>query len=174
MTITCWIPDLECFDDYRTDDFQESWNIYQDTIYSIFKNDFIDSHPEFMEKRVNIKKYPVQYGKEDAFFHVTCKDYRGEGDRDPDMARCERIRWIRAFIENYNCDPSQCDECEGIKVWIEPYKSRQRAHILSEEERYLVIIELRESYNLLITAYYLDYDNALEKQLKKYERYKSV
>ena len=41
-----------------------------------------------------------------------------------------------------------------------------RVHFLFEEERYLVILEKRKTYNLLITAYYLEYDNALEKQLK--------
>lgn len=42
----------------------------------------------------------------------------------------------------------------------------------SNEERYLVIIEKRADYNLLITVYYLEYDNALEKQLKHYKQFK--
>ena len=83
-----------------------------------------------------------------------------------------RMWWIRAFIENYNCDSSLCEECDGVKVWREPFKSRTRVHILLEEERYVVILEEREKYFLLITAFYLDYDNALQKQLKHYEQYK--
>ncbi len=47
-----------------------------------------------------------------------------------------------------------------------------RVHFLFEEERYLVILEKRKTYNLLITAYYLEYDNALEKQLKHYNQFK--
>lgn len=121
---------------------------------------------------MNVRHYPIEYGKEDAFFHTTCKDYRGQGERAPDFRRCERIRWIRAFIENYNCDASLCEECDGVKVWREPFKSRTRVHILLEEERYVVILEEREKYFLLITAFYLDYDNALQKQLKHYEQYK--
>lgn len=42
----------------------------------------------------------------------------------------------------------------------------------SKEVHYLVIIEKRADYNLLITAYYLEYDNALEKQLKHYNQFK--
>ncbi|MBR0545191.1 MAG: hypothetical protein IIW99_03100 [Treponema sp.] len=64
--------------------------------------------------------------------------------------------------------------CEGIKIWEEPWKMYKRVHFLFEEERYLVIIEKRDKFNLLITAYYLEYDNALEKQLKRYEQYKTV
>ena len=44
----------------------------------------------------------------------------------------------------------------------------------SKEERYLVIIEKWADYNLLITAYYLEYDNALEKQLKHYNQFKKA
>ena len=135
-------------------------------------NDFLDDYPCFENVRVNVKHYPIEYGKEEAFFHTTCKDYSGDGERVPDFRRCERIRWIRAFIENYNCDSSLCPNCDGIKVWREPYKSKTRVHILLEEERYVVILEDRKKYFLLITAFYLDYDNALEKQLKHYNHYK--
>lgn len=166
MDDICWIPNLEFFSSYS------SWKEYEDVLYTIFKHDFIDSHPFFEGLRVNVKHYPKEFGKEDAFFHTTCKDYVGEGNRDPDFRRCERIRWIRAFIENYNCDSTLCEDCDGVKVWREPYKSKERVHILLEEERYVVILEDRTNYFLLITAFYLDYDHALDKQLKHYEKYK--
>ena len=97
-----------------------------------------------------------------------------DGKRLPDLRRCERIEWIRQFIENYGCDPALCCDCEGIKVWKEPYKSTFRTHLLLEEERYMVILEVRESYVLLITAYYLGYSHALEKQLKRYQKYRTI
>lgn len=49
-----------------------------------------------------------------------------------------------------------------------------RVHFLFEKERYLVIIEKRADYNLLITACYLEYDNALEMQLKHYKQFKKA
>ena len=162
----CWLPCMEYYDDY------ESWNAYENALYDIFKADFLDSHPLFENTRVSVKHYPIEFGKEEAFFHTTCKDYTGGGERVPDFRRCERIRWIRAFIENYDCDATLCDSCDGVKVWREPYKSKTRVHILLEEERYVVILEERPGYFLLITAFYLDYGNALRKQLKHYEQYK--
>jgi hypothetical protein len=79
---------------------------------------------------------------------------------------------VRAFIENYDCDPSKCEECDGVKVWNEPYGSKTRVHLLLEEERYMVVLERREGYYLLITAFYFDYNHALRKQLKHYEQYR--
>ena len=169
MSINCWLPKMEFFSDY-----DNNWSSYEAALYDIFKADFIDSYPTFNNIRVNVKHYPIECGKEEAFFHTTCKDYVGNGERVPDLRRCERIRWIRAFIENYDCDISKCENCDGVKVWNEPYKSRTRVHILLEEERYMVILEKRNGYYLLITAFYLDYDIALAKQLKHYEQYRTI
>ena len=165
ISANCWIPKQEPYEGYET------WKDYEDLLYSIFKCDFIEDHPEFEGKRVAIRKEPIEYGKEEAFFHVTCQDYLKDGERVPDLRRCERIRWVRAFIENYGCDPSLCPECDGVKVWSEPYKSTSRVHMLLEEERYMVVIERRGSYCLLITAFYFDQDHKLKKKLKHYDIY---
>ncbi len=164
----CWLPPLECFNGNLCD-----WNIYQEKIYNIFKKDFIESFPYFQGLQVNIRKQPISYGKEEAFFHITCQDFSKDGHRNPDFRRCERIRWVRAFIENYQCNPNLCDSCDGIKVWKEPYKNTERVHILLEEERYIVVIELRKKYCLLVTAFYLDQDHALQKKLNHYNMYAS-
>lgn len=124
MNDKCWLPAYEYYEDY------DSWQEYEDTLYSIFKSDFIDSHPQFDGKRVNIRRHPIEYGKEEAFFHVTCQDYLKNGERVPDLRRCERIRWVRAFIENYKCNSALCDECDGVKVWKVPYKRNFRIHML--------------------------------------------
>ena len=148
MNEICWLPELEYLAQY-----ENIWSIYESALYSIFKSDFIDSYPLYKNTRVNVKHYPIEYGKEEAFFHTTCKDYTGNGARVPDFRRCERIRWVRAFIENYDCDLSKCEDCDGVKVWNEPYKSKTRVHLLLEEERYMVVLEERKGYVLRITAF---------------------
>lgn len=84
-----------------------------------------------------------------------------------------RIRWVRAFIENYDCDTSKCTDCDGIKVWEKPFKNNQRIHLFFEEERYIVVLERRENYILLITAFYIEYEHTLEKKVKEFQLYKA-
>ncbi len=165
----CWLPEQLYFEQYDSD-----WKVYQEALYSIFRYDFVDGKPSFEGKQVNIRKHPMEYGKEEAFFHVTCQDYLKDGERVPDFRRCERIKWVRSFIENYQCDPTHCDSCDGIKVWSEPYKSTTRVHLLLEEERYIVVLERRKSYCLLITAFYFKHDHSLKAKIKHYEKYKSA
>jgi hypothetical protein len=164
----CWLPELEQYNGTG-----EDWKAYEDMLFAIFKADFIDTKPQFCGKPVNIRFMPVVDGKAEAFYHVTCCDYHLGEDRYPDYRRCERIRWVRSFIENYNCDASRCSDCEGVKIWQEkaPKSNNQRIHLLLEEERYMVIIELREAYNLLITAFYIDQDHSLRKQVRHYLDY---
>lgn len=162
-----WLPDLLLYDDY------ESWDAFQDELYRIFCEDFKNSYPVFENKRVKIRYNPIEFGKEEGFFHVTCQDYQKDNNRVPDFRRCERIRWVRKFIENYKCNLEECEDCEGMKVWEEPYKMYSRVHILLEEERYMVVIERRENYCLLITGFYFDREHQLRKTLKRYETYKA-
>lgn len=169
MSENCWIPNLELFENY-----QNSWEEYEAAIYAIFKNDFIRTQPFFKGKNVTIRRHPIEYGKEEAFFHVTCQDYSKDNDRKPDFRRCERIRWIRAFIENYDkCSSSLCEPCTGIKIWEELHHNKPRIHILLEEERYMVVLEPRSTYCLLITAFYFDKEHRLQKKLKHYRAYQN-
>lgn len=161
-----WLPELILYENF------DSWKNYEDYIYAIFYNDFIKTWPYFEEKRVRIRYYPKEYGKEEGFYHVTCQDYLKNRDRVPDLRRCERIKWVRSFIEHYNCVPDGCKSCEGMKIWYEPYKSTVRIHILLEEERYIVVIEKRKNYYLLITAFYIDQDRRFKKILERYHIYK--
>lgn len=159
-----WLPSLE---PYST---EKQWSEYEGFIYSIFYNDFIKTHPCFDNKKVNVRHHPKEYGKEEAFFHLTCQDYLKDCDRVPDFRRCERIRWVRKFIENYDCAEG-CEECSGIKVWDKPFKNNYRTHILFEEEKYIVVLEKRDNYCLLITAFYFNRNHTLEKKLKEYRKY---
>ena len=161
-----WLPKMVFYEDYN------SWDEYQDTIYRIFCNDFKKTYPLLEGKRVKIRYNPIEYGREEGFYHVTCQDYKKDGERVPDFRRCERIKWVRKFIENYKCNLDECGECEGVKVWEEDYRGNPRVHILLEEERYMVVVEKREKYCLLITAFYFHYDHALRKKLFKFGEYR--
>ena len=54
----------------------------------------------------------------------------------------------------------------------EYYKKNIRVYLLFKDVKFLVIIEKRENYNLLITGYYIEYEHSIKKYIKKYEQYK--
>ncbi|NOH15466.1 hypothetical protein [Clostridium cochlearium] len=166
-----WLPKIISLSEFGGD-----WHKYDNYLYELFREDFIESTPIFNEKPVRIRKHPMQGDKEQAYFHVTSVDSSktsaDPNDRIPDIRRCERILWIRKILENYNCNEN-CDGFNKIKTWNMPYKMYQRVHFLFEDYRFLVIIEEREDYCLLISAFYIEYDHTLRKKLKEYEKYKA-
>lgn len=163
-----WLPDLISIRDYPNMD------AYDDEVYEVFKRDFIDSQPNLAGTIVKIKDRPYHDGKEEAYFHLTSKDYYHGPNRSVDILRCERIAWVRKFIENYDCNKPICRECSGMKMWSKPYKKTVRIIILLEEERYVVVLERRKDYYLLITAYYVDQNRRLEALVDEYNKTKSA
>ena len=61
-----------------------------------------------------------------------------------------------------------------MKMWSQPYKNTVRIKILLYEEKYLVILEKRKDYYLLITAYYVDQKHRLEALVNEYNKTKSA
>ena len=86
--------------------------------------------------------------------------------RDPDLERCRRIRWPRAFIECYRAcalHSETAGDCRGIMIWTAGHTVRRgravpRVKLFQEDESYLVVLEPRKKrgYCQLITAYHVD------------------
>lgn len=160
-----WLPELIEFNG-------SNWEEYQNKIYQIFLNDFIHTFPIYEGKKVQIRRHPTYNGKEESFFHITGGHEDKNVDRVPDLRRCERIKWPRKFIDNYLCTcPSHCN---NFKIWKNNYKGNYRVNFLNEKEKYLVVIEVRKKYCLLITAFYLNWPHALHDQLDRYEKAKKT
>lgn len=164
-----WLPNIiECTNFIK-------WNDYLNEIYEVFKKDFIYNKPFFEGKIVNFRKAPLDGNYEHTFIHLTHRDVNhnslNPNDRIPDLRRAERIGWNRAIIENYICNHT-CKDCNKVLYFEEYYKNNIRTYLLFKDVKFLVIIEKREKYNLLITGYYIEYENAMRKYVKKYEKYK--
>lgn len=164
-----WLPDM-----YECKDYNK-WNEYLDELYKIFQKDFVKDRIMFEGKYVNYRKEPMDGKYENAFIHLTHKDElhnsNDPNDRVPDPKRAARIGWNKPIIEHYPCNEN-CKDCEKILYFEEYYGKNIRAYFLFKDVRFLVIIEKRKNYNLLITGYYIEYDNAMEKYIKKCEQYK--
>ncbi len=153
-------------------EFNGDFNFYNNYLYQIFKSELYNNKLYYKKKSVALKRYPEDNGKEFSFLHLTCKDFkntRNEEDRLPDLRRCERIHWIKPGIEVNHL--KECNQ-NCFLTYVKKYKNRDRYHLLNTEDRYMIILEDREDYFLLITAFYIDHDNILEKKLRDFERYK--
>ena len=53
MIHECWLPELEYFEDY-----QNSWEIYENALYDIFREDFVNDRPEFEGQSVKFRWHP--------------------------------------------------------------------------------------------------------------------
>ncbi|MFM5477851.1 hypothetical protein ACET81_18225 [Aeromonas veronii] len=101
-----WLPDLILMTASGGD-----WGRFFSAVYAAFEQDFVLNKPEFRGKRLGLKRHPEYAGKSATFWHMISTG-EVEAEREPDLRRCERIRWPKPIIEN-DSDPE-------LKVWAEP------------------------------------------------------
>lgn len=151
------LPSLVLLNDHDGD-----WSRYVDALYGWFKQDFVDTKPVFQGRRLGLKRFPMDKGKEATFWHMISEGKREEG-RTPDLRRCERIRWPKPIIER-DTDPE-------VKVWRNQRNGEQRVCLWLEQENYLVVLADRKRYILPWTAYLIEHEHQRRKLLKEYEEY---
>jgi len=147
------------------EDFGGDFNAYFKSVYLVFENHFIKSNPYFNGIRVGAQKFPLVDGIHRTFYHVT-HEGEDEGNREPDMRRMERIRFPKFII-------TTCPHAE-LLIWKNQRGRDTRVLILNEVEGYLIVLTERNGYNLLWTAYYLEYEHQVRKKKKEYEAYKKA
>ncbi len=151
-----WLPEFEPLENYDGD-----WQIYIDALYLIFKQNFIDSITYFRDQKIGLKRTPIIDGKESTFWHITSEG-EIEDERMPDLRRCERIRWPKPIIENHTDD--------SLKIWTEKHKGEQRIHIWFQDDGYLIVLNRRNGYLILWTAFHVARERQKQKYLKRWER----
>lgn len=157
MSSIIWLPPLVLFEN-----FQGDWVKYEDALYEFFKKDFIHSTPTFLGEKLGLKRHPLRDGKEATFWHFI-RSGPIEEERQPDISRCERIRWPRPSIDNA--------QDSSIKVWENTRGCEKRICIWIEQENYLIVLARRNGYLLPWTAYCDDSPHFKRKLQKEYEAF---
>lgn len=155
MPVPDWLPSLVLLEEYNGE-----WNKYLNFLYEIFISDFVESGCNYRGIKIAIKRHPQIDNKEATFWHLISEG-ETEGDRTPDLRRCERIRWPKPIIEKV---PD-----EEIKVWQNKRGNETRLCIWLENAEYLVILAERKNYLLLWTAYTVTKNHRKRKLQKEYE-----
>ncbi len=140
---------------------------YLARLYQVFERDFKKTQPLFKGYRVGCRKNPITHGYEEGFYHLTSYDYYDTGfeNRILDEQRSARLPWIRPVIENYGCKDVCCNR---LIIW----KEKQRWRLLFPDERYIVVLDERKGYFVVVTAYYIDKEH--EHELQRYLRQHGV
>lgn len=138
--------------------FTGDWDSYVDHIYSLYRLTILQSDLRFRNLTVKPRFTPETQGKHYGFWHITSEG-EVEEEREPDLRRCERIRWVKWLIENV-------DNFDEISCWEEKRSNKLEIVIWLEVEQYVVILSERRDYWLLKTAY-LAIKSRKIKQLKR-------
>lgn len=126
------------------------WNEYLNKVYAQFHADIVASQKRFRGKPVRARYNPATDGKGFSFWHVISEGSQEE-ERTPDLRRCERIAWIGWVL-------TQADNSdERIKILVSVRTTRrgttERTLLWYEEAEYVVVLEERDVYFHLVTAY---------------------
>ena len=163
----CYCPQLEPI--IGLANYQGDFTIYEKYLYNVFLESLFSQPIYYNGLPIYLKKYPVFKDKESSFYHLTCKDFNHtnvEAQREPDLIRCERLHWIKPAIETNHI--SECHQT-CFYIYNKEVRNKTRLHFFNPQDRYMIVLEKRETYYLLITAYYIEYDNMLNKKLREYE-----
>lgn len=155
------LPDKICLEDYGG-----NYKAYIDAVYEVFERDFIRHKANFGSHKLTMKYHPAFQERAYTFYHMTHKG-EIESEREPDLRRCECMPWARPTVENTGK--------WNLKFWRQTrQRSKNRVCIAleTEEETYFVILEVRETYVLLWTAFLSEYRHHSLKKLKEFEEWK--
>lgn len=145
--------------------FRGNLDDYKEALYKIFKRDFLDTDLYYKGKRVDIIHEKMFEGKERSFWHIISEGER-DFDRKPISWRAETLPWAKPLIE-------EDGTCVEYKQWVKYHDKtkRDRHYIWCTAINYLVILEDRDTYFKLITAYPVQ-DYKIKYYNKEYLKYR--
>lgn len=144
-------PDPVHLQDMPGADTAEQWKAYLDCVYEIFRREVARDGLTFQGLPIKCR-YQVPYdGKHASFWHLMSEG-SVEADRTPDLERCARIPWI-AWVIQHADDPALVRWWETERNTSHGRKTRVPLWLHGED--YVVILEKRPDFYLLITTFCL-------------------
>ena len=144
------LPDLIRFEDYGGE-----WAGYEEALWGRFRQDFLIRSPRLDGLPVWIDRRLAANGKEKSFWHLTDAGGDVDGERVPDLRRCERIAWVRYVIEHVTSRRVLSSE--------EKTSKGTRRRLTLDDYSYLVVLQRARTHFLLITAFYLEHEHTRRK-----------
>jgi hypothetical protein len=140
-----WLPDIHEIAQYGGD-----WEAYEEAVYRIYCGDWVyGQSARFRGAEIRCRQHPSEGGREYSFLKLTSGEDEREGERLPDLRRCERIGWIRPVVER--------GDTADTRTWANTRGTERNVLIALPDFSYVVVLSHRTGYFLLKTAYYAEY-----------------
>jgi hypothetical protein len=154
MPLPAWLPDtIEL----------NPWN------EQTFENLYVTFCAEFRESQLSLSGSRVWYfpekedGRERIFWHLTHRDDE-RGERLPDPRRCERLKWVRAMLEN-------CHDPEVLFWDFKESDGTVHTYLWLHEHKFAVILKkYPDGSRRLVTSYFVDKEGKERTFRSKYKR----
>ena len=159
---------LELFN-YSGDPYSEG---HIAALYSVFVRDFLRHQVAWEPNKthLSLRRHPEIRGKHAIFWHVISGGTGAEETRHLEIERCRRIGWIRPLIEGFNQDyPVEYE----IKWWISSRsRGNTKRYLLAVNDfEYVVVVDEKSSYAVLVTAYYVEHNHRRQKLRREHDEY---
>jgi len=137
--------------DFPGADFTERWKVFLEAIYQVFLKAVARGGLRFQGLPVKCRYQPPYKDKHYSFWHLMSEG-KEEEERTPDLERCARIPWIAWVIRN-------ADNPKVVRWWENerstPRGLKTHVPLWLFEHDYVVILEKRADFYLLLTTYCL-------------------
>jgi len=147
--------------DFPGADYAEQWKAFLEAIYQVFLKDVASGELRFQGLPVKCRYHPPYDNKHFSFWHLMSEG-KAEDERTPDLERCARIPWISWVIRN-------ADKPKVVRWWENERSTshglKTRVPLWFVERNYVVILEKRDDFYLLVTTYCLR-----DRQIKKFQK----
>ncbi|OQB54107.1 MAG: hypothetical protein BWX97_00083 [Firmicutes bacterium ADurb.Bin146] len=140
-----------------------NWKEFYNYIYKLYLDDFFNNTVYFDNKPIKTFTDLNYDLKQESFEHITTK---GSNDRLYNESRSQRILWVKAILES-----KICRVCKDYAIWPEKDRNKIRYVIWCKTVDFVVIIEQRDNYYQLISAYCVIYPNKRDDLEKKYNNF---
>lgn len=145
---------------------------YLDDLFQQFLADLI-RQPLYWKSpntRVSFRRYDEIEGRYASFWHLVSGGSQTDTERSVELERCRRIGWIRPMIEAFNDDYP--DE-KTITWWKSPALKwhGRRYGLATPGFDYVLFIEERSTYALVVTAYFVEQPRRRQKFKDEHDQF---
>lgn len=146
---------------------------YIDTLYAGFLDELVNSHAQWSPNgtKVSCRRHDEMYGRHASFWHCVSGGSSDEELRILDHGRCARVHWIRPILDHFNSVYPDAGS-GSINWWISSRNPRAPRYLIANSDfSYVVIVDERTDYALLVTAYCVEQKHRRRKLQREHEEY---